>query len=31
MAHIIVWQELKAKNAIGFINAYPVQSTKRPF
>lgn len=31
MAHIVVWQELKAKNAIGFINAYPVQSIKRPF
>lgn len=31
IAHIVVWQELKAKSAIGFINAYPVQSIKRPF
>ena len=31
IAHIVVWQELKAKSAIGFINAYPVQSLKRPF
>ena len=31
IARIVVWQELKAKSAIGFINAYPVQSIKRPF